>query len=473
MKKIYACFFGLLCVVGAFAQQHILGGTVKVNGLQVAKNDSSLFVSMTFDVTEAGAIGTNRQLLLTPALVAGTDTVRLSDVLLAGRNRWYAYQRNPKRMQGASLYRAGDTRQIEYRDVVSYRSWMENSTLVMLAGECACVGTIEQDRMELLSALDFAAYNPTFAWLVPEPGKDFRVVEGQALVEFRLNRAELEEHYRNNQTELGKILHTIDLVKSDPDCSITHIHIKGHASPEGLYGNNVRLAELRTATLKEYVKSHYHLADGVVTTSFETEDWSSLRDSVVASALPNKEAILKWIDEPTNPDVKEWNIRLTYPEDYAYMLEHYYPSLRRSEYRVVYKVRDYTDIDEAKRVFGEAPGKLSLRELFDVANTYQPGSEEFQHVLYTAALLYPHSQLANLNAANAAIVRNSYAEAEKYLQRAGDMPQAILARGILAAVHGDYSTAKTLLLQAKQAGVKEAEENLKEIERITGNIKSK
>ena len=467
MKKIYAFFLGLLGVVSASAQQDIVGGAVRVNNLQVAQNDSSLFVTMTLDVTGAEAMGNNRQMLLTPALVAGTDTIRMHDVLLAGRNRWYAYLRNPERTRGAALYRVGDTHEIVYKDVVPYRKWMEKSSLVMLAGECACLDRIEQDRADSLATLDYAPYAPTFAWIVPDPGKDSIVIEGQALVEFRVNRTELDEHYRNNTAELGKILHTIDVVKNDPDCSITHVHIKGHASPEGLYANNVRLAEGRTATLKQYVRDLYHFADSVVTSAFEPEDWGGLRDSVMASVLPNKESILALIDEPMDPDRKDWTIKRRYPKDYAYMLRQYYPALRRSDYRVVYKVRDYTDIEEAKRVFAEAPAKLSLRELFDVANTYEPGSEEFQHVLETAALLYPESEVANLNAANAAIVRKNYAGAAKYLQRVTDTPQAMLVKGILAAVQEDYPTARTCFEQAAQAGIKEAEENLKEIERMT------
>ena len=467
MKKIYAFVLGLLGVVGASAQQDIVGGAVRVNNLHVAQNDSSLFVSMTLDVTGIGKMGSNRQMLLTPALVAGTDTVRLNDMILAGRNRWYAYVRNPERTKGTALYRVGKIHDIVYKDVVPYQTWMEKSSLVMLAGECACLNRIEQDRSDVLAALDYAPYDPALAWVVPNPGKDSIVIEGQALVEFRVNRTELDEHYRNNIAELGKILHTIDVVKNDPDCSITHVHIKGHASPEGLYANNVRLAEGRTATLKQYVRDLYHFADSVVTSSFEPEDWAGLRDSVKVSALPNKEAILQLIDDGSmKPDLKDWTIKRRYARDYAYMLAQYYPALRRSDYRVVYKIRDYTDIEEAKRIFNEAPAKLSLRELFDVANTYQPGSEEFQHVLETAALLYPDSEVANLNAANAAIVRKNYEGAAKYLQRAGDMPQTILVKGILAVVQSDYSAAQTCFEQAARAGVKEAEANLKEMERM-------
>jgi outer membrane protein OmpA-like peptidoglycan-associated protein len=112
--------------------------------------------------------------------------------------------------------------------------------------------------------LDYTPYHPTFAWIVPPPGKDTIVVEGQAYVDFRVNRTELDEHYRNNTAELKKILATIDVVKNDPDCSIVNVHIKGHASPEGSYANNVRLAEGRTATLKQYVQQQEHFAEFVV-----------------------------------------------------------------------------------------------------------------------------------------------------------------------------------------------------------------
>lgn len=470
MKKICLLFIAVFGMLVMHAQQRFMGEVVKVKDLHVAKNDSNLLLSMLLDVSGVKDMGRNHQLLLTPALVVNNEIRTFSDVLLTGKHRYYAYLRNPEKTGGATLYRAGEVQEITIRDVLPYEKAMEALEVVMLSGDCDCLCQVEQDRMETLAKFDYTPYHPTFAWVVPTPGKDSVVVEGQALVDFRVNRTELDENYRNNKVEIQKILNTIDVVRNDPDCSITHVHIKGHASPEGSYANNTRLAQGRTETLKNYVREQYHFAPEIVTSAFDPEDWNGLRDSVMQSDLANKDRILELIDDLNmEPDQKDWTIKRKYPRDYTYMLLHYYPGLRRSDYRVVYKIRDYTDIEEAKKVYQEAPAKLSLRELFDVANTYEPGSEDFQHVLETAALLFPENEVANLNAANAALARKDYRGAEKYLNRSGDSPQVNHARGVLAALKEDYATARDWFEKALQGGVAEAENNLKELERLENN----
>ena len=72
-----------------------------------------------------------------------------------------------------------------------------------------------------------------------------------------MNRTEIHPDYRRNPEELKKILSTIDAVKNDADSKIISISIKGYASPEGSYSNNIRLAKGRTETLKEYVRKQY------------------------------------------------------------------------------------------------------------------------------------------------------------------------------------------------------------------------
>ena len=62
---------------------------------------------------------------------------------------------------------------------------------------------------------------------------------------------------------MAKIRQTIDVVRNDADTRITALSIKGYASPEGSYSNNVRLAKGRTETLKNYVQSLYAFEPGL------------------------------------------------------------------------------------------------------------------------------------------------------------------------------------------------------------------
>ena len=109
------------------------------------------------------------------------------------------------------------------------------------------------------------------------------------------------------------------------------------------------------------------------------------------------------------------------------------------------------------------PQKLSLQELFLVAQECEPGSKEFDEVFDIAVRLYPDDPVANLNAANTALHRKDLPAARRYLAKAGDMPQAVYARGICALLEKNYVEAETLLKQAQAAGITEADAALKEI----------
>ena len=99
---------------------------------------------------------------------------------------------------------------------------------------------------------------------------------------------------------------------------------------------------------------------------------------------------------------------------YGYLLKYIFPSLRVAICKVNYEVRDFS-VEEAKEIIKTRPQNLSLNEMFLVANTYPTGSQEFIDVFETAVRMYPQSEIANINAATAALSRNELVSAERYL----------------------------------------------------------
>lgn len=75
-------------------------------------------------------------------------------------------------------------------------------------------------------------------------------------------------------------------MRLDKDVQFKAMTIKGYASPEGSYTNNVRLAKGRTATLKDYVLGQYSFPSSIIATSYEPEDWEGLRRYVENQTLP-------------------------------------------------------------------------------------------------------------------------------------------------------------------------------------------
>ena len=206
-----------------------------------------------------------------------------------------------------------------------------------------------------------------------------------------------------------------------------------------------------------------NLDDRLFTVSHTAEDWDGLVSYIRESNLDNKDAILGIIaDKSLTPDAREWKIKSSYPKDYRFMLDTWYPALRRSDYRVNYTVRPF-DVEEAKQIIRTKPQLLSLEEMFLVAQTYEPGSDDFNEVMEVAVRMYPGDETANLNAACTRLNMGDADGAKPYLDKAGTSPQAVNARAAYAYLKGDYDTAERLYQQAAEAGVAEAKTNLENI----------
>lgn len=462
-----------LCSMPWLNGQTLMDGQVSVQNLAVSKQEDKLFVSMDLDIS-ALRQKSNREVFITPLLVQEDQRFELPSVLIAGRNRYYQRLRN--HTAGERLYRSGKRTLIEYRIVVPYEKWMGTAMLDATSNTCGCGGEELANASTPLRKLRLekrvpAPFVPDYAYIRPKAEQKINRIEGSAYIDFPVNRTEIHPDYRRNPEELKKILATIDAVKNDADTRILSISIKGYASPEGSYANNVRLAKGRTETLKEYVRRQYAFPETLFTTDSEPEDWAGLERFVASSDLKNREGILNLIRGTLAPDPKEWKIKSTYPADYAYLLREVYPGLRHSDYAVQYEVRAYTDLEEIKRLIKTQPQKLSLNEMFLAAQEMEPGSEEYNTTFETAVRMFPDNPIANLNAANTAMRRNDLKGAEPYLAKAGDAPEAVYARGIHAALTKEYDTAETLLKEALEKGMKQAEDALRQIEEIKKVIK--
>jgi tetratricopeptide (TPR) repeat protein len=210
----------------------------------------------------------------------------------------------------------------------------------------------------------------------------------------------------------------------------------------------------------------YHFAPDFIQTSYEPEDWAGLRKFVEASSLANRDAILALIDGNREPDNKEWVIKSEYADDYKVMYKECYPGLRRSDYKVEYTIRSYTDVEEIKRVFAESPQKLSLEEFYVLAREYDDNTHELNDVFETAVRMYPNDPVANLNAAISEMQNGDITSAKRHLDKAGDSAEAVYARGIYAAMVKDYDKALELLDKAQKMGIKEAADAITQVNEI-------
>lgn len=465
---ILATLLGMTGMSEAVAQdtKDILPG-VSVENFNMNRNGKYLTVTMDIDLSELD-VNSNRAVLLTPRLANGTDSIDLPSVGIYGHRRYYYYIRNGiSTISGKTekSFKASDKPgQLEYDNHTPYEEWMDGATLKFHRSDWGCCQEILAEYEGLLGR-HREAFFPELVFVQPKAEiMKSRSLSGSAYIDFPVDRTVIYPDYRRNTVELGKIQATIDSVRNDRDVTIMSVWLKGFASPESPYKHNTELAIGRTAALKKHIGQLYHFADSIIRTDYEPEDWEGLRRYVEQSNINHRKEILSLIDSDMEPDAKEAKIKRTYPKEYRFMLQHFYPALRHTDYRIDYNIRTFSDVEEIKHIMAEQPQKLSQNEFYLVAGKYEPGTDEFTDVFETAVRMFPNDEVANLNAANAAIRRDDFATARRYLDKAGDSAEAVYARGALAVREKDYDTAHRYLETARDMGLEKAAATLKELE---------
>lgn len=472
MKKIILMAALVMSVsTAAVAASVVTSGDYKnlqVSNIDVQRDGSSLNVAFTIDAS-AVDMKSNQELYITPTLSNAEDEVTLPPVLVAGRNRMYYHMRNDNEwIKDVNMFHNGaDAGNINYSAIIPYQQWMNLSELGLDLTDGGCANCVAANGGPgsvnvPLAAVDMrpAFFAAEYVYTAPKgDGVKIRKESGSAYIDFKVGKSEILPDFRNNATELAKISNTIDKVKNDKDYTITSVNIKGYASPEGAETLNQRLSGQRAASLMNYVKGLYNFPKSVKFASAgEGEDWAGLRKWVASSNLDKKDAILAIIDNKSlTDDQKDAKIKSEFPVDYPYMLQNVYPTLRHSDYEVKYTVREFTDVNEIIGLVQTAPQKLGMNEFFLAAQTMEPGSDAYNQVFETAVRMYPDDEVANLNAANAAMSKGDMNSAAKYLKKAGKSEAANYARGVYSALNKDYEVALEWFSQAptlsKQKGV--------------------
>lgn len=306
-------------------------------------------------------------------------------------------------------------------------------------------------------------YQPHYqlAYVTPQAEQEkTRQLSGRAFLDFVVNKTDIRPTYRGNAAELAKVLQTIDVVRRDTFTTITHISIHGYASPESPYQHNAYLAQARAEAFAAYVQGLISLPKNLFTIQSTPEDWEGLSAALMDNGKWITDDVRAIVASDDDPDAKERQLKKMYPREWRWMLDSIFPALRHSDYEVSYTVRPFT-VEEAARIIREKPQHLSLNEMFLVANTYEPGSQDYNDVFETAVRMYPNDATANLNAAVIALGKNNLDDAKRYLSKAGTSAEAQNAHAVLAIHENRLDDAERLL---RQLSLPQAAHNLRELE---------
>lgn len=460
-----ASLFGLSALAG-----NTKGGGIEVDDFRAERNGNYLSVGFRLGLEDV-KVRNNRAVVFTPRFTNGAEGVTLPSVAIYGHRRWFYYRRNFR----STMITGDDERSFrarkkpsvaEYNELLPYREWMEGATLTVTREDYGCCRRVlsssicENGDYETVET----RFLPELIYIQPAAeAEKRRSLEGRAYIEFPAGRTAIQPEYRRNEAELAAIRTTIDAVRNDRDATLDTVWLKGYASPESPYENNDKLAIGRTEALKRYIRGIYDFHNVSLITEHEAEDWEGLRAAVEASNLEHRSEILEIIDGSRDPDTKEWMIKSRYASDYRYMLDNFYPSLRHTDYRVSYVVRTYSDPYEILQIMQTQPQNLGLNEFYAAASVLEAGSEEFTEVFETAVRMFPSDEAANLNAANAALVRGDLPRAERYASKAGTSGEAAYLRGVIAIQREDYEVARRCFYEAAGKGLIQAEGVLDEL----------
>lgn len=451
MKKLYTFIYMLGCTSFLYAQNPE-EGTFLVKEKNAERVGNDLVITLKADISSL-QLSRNQSLVCTPLVESGDSIRALDPIIINGKVRHILYERMERTDKKEVEIRRYNKKEqtVDYLARTPYADWMEKADVTLVMDDCGCGWKALSQNRDKLFALNFAepvVIDPMLVYVKPAPEEvKARHLDGSAYLDFPVNQITINPDYRNNSAELKKIQQTVEAVKNDPYATITSLSIKGYASPEGTYKGNAYLAENRAKALLNYVKEHYDLSGVELTVDFEPEDWEGLEAAVEKGNLPDKEELLAIIraDEPADWDAREWKLKsLNGGSSYKILLRDVYPSLRHSDYRVNYHIRNFS-LDEAKQIIQSDPSKLSLNEMFLVAETYETGSEPFNEVFEVAVRMYPDDPVSNLNAAISAINTRQLDKAKRYLAKANDCPEKQLAEASILMLEGKTDEARTLL----------------------------
>ena len=466
-------------MVRSVAQTRSYTGNVIMKAARVERQGNLLHVDIDFafnDLKVKSAHGMD----LIPRLVTPARTRDLPKVSFKGRDEYLLHERRLA-LVGNNPAGTGKAYAVEkvsrkrngvfnYRYTLPYESWMARAALDMQHDECGC-GDTEWMKVERLldppPPVEEYIVTPYLVYIQP-PREEIkrREIHAECFLDFEVNQTVIRPYYMNNPQELAKIHDMINSLKDDPNITVNRLDITGYASPEGTLEGNQRLSEGRSRALANYLATQYNFPRSIYHILFGGENWAGLVKAVEASHMEYRNRILDIIEYTPSPAERKDRLKqLAGGIPYRHMLRTIYPRLRVAICKVDYNVKNF-DVEEAKTVILTRPQDLSLNEMFQVANTYRYGSQEFIDVFETAVRLFPKDEIANLNAAISALTRNDMALAEHYLNRI--TPENYPAEynnamGVLALLQGNYERAETYLQTAAAGGLEVAKQNLEEL----------
>ncbi len=164
------------------------------------------------------------------------------------------------------------------------------------------------------------------------------------IVYFRQGYAIYEPEFKGNAERMNGFIERIGAIQQDSLQKIIKVSYIAGASPEGNRANNEILAKKRAKAISTYLHNKFPFASNAVESVLRTEDYIELANMVEASNMPYRDEVLeilrtypteKMVDGVLRNPCKIALINHRGGTSWKYMLEHFFPALRRFKMLVV------------------------------------------------------------------------------------------------------------------------------------------
>lgn len=290
--------------------------------------------------------------------------------------------------------------------------------------------------------------------------KKANVIEGSFILDYSRGQKPKydERNYYEAMYKLQSVLHQL---KSDPNITVGSIQITGFTAPDGNFNQNEKQALNRTLGLTNYIRKNASLENLSFEVNWVAEDWKKITSLVEQSEMPFKAAVLDiihTIDVVNGREIALMNLAGGSP--YQYMKAYIFPQVRRIEYAIDYDVKK-RPVNGNKISYAD----MSLSDFYNMALSHPRGSAEFNDLMDLAGRIFPDSPEACINAAAVALTKHDTERARGYLMKFATLPEAGNNIGVLYLLEGNADKAEVYLELARAAGVKQATESIKFINR--------
>lgn len=474
----------LLLLFGAsalamMAQTH-LGGIQVSEKHVIKKTGHTADVKMNLDLTAMPDMNSNLLMVVTPIVRSNTsnDQVALRPFLLMGSRRYriidrrialdknHIYNQPDTKPFAMVKRRNGKEQSMDYSATIAYRPWMCHSSMILLAENTGCAdcplgseeATLTDDALVPLYEADYR-----YEIIVPE-GELLKKREEtlSAHLAYQVGKYVVLPEFDGNPAKLARIDSKLKELRSDSDIVFEKLSMVGYASPEGGIEYNVKLSKDRAHSFANYLVGKYPILRSRFEYDWKGQDWAGLRTAVAKSNLPQKAAILDIIDQKPAGERTAALQAIDGGSLYATLLSDYYPPLRRSELTFHIVVKGF-ELEKARQIIKTHPSRLSLAEVYAVAQSYPEGSYERYETWTIAEKAFPKAIEPTANAAIIDLRTGRYPQALARLEARKSEPKLWMLLGLAYAYSEKWAEAENYLTRAVQQGQPGAQHNLDEL----------